>query len=92
MSSTLAFAMTLAADPDVPAGGGDPRAGLQSIWLGVIIILAFVVALNYKRLGTMLAILGVIAVSATIVYAPASMWKGIGSAGSSLVEWATGQL
>lgn len=76
----------------VLAVAADPREGLQSIWLGVIVVLAFVIALNYKRLSVILALVGVMLLSSTVVYAPASMWESFGDAGAGVFEWMADQL
>lgn len=71
---------------------GDPRAGIQRIFLGVVVVLGIVMLLNYKRLNVILSLLAVIVVGATIVYAPPAMFEAFGNAGSSFGTWVANQL
>lgn len=83
--SLFAAAVEVAQAPG--GGGGSPREGIKSVFLGVVVILGLIMLLNYKKLQTILSLLAVIVVGATVVYAPPSMFENLGDAGSGVLSW-----
>lgn len=68
-----------------------PVDGIRSIFLGIVVILGVIALANYKRLSVVLALLVVIVVGATIVFAPEGTFRALGEAGGRFITWLSGQ-
>lgn len=67
--------------------GGDPRAGIQSVFLGFVVVIGLIMLLNYKRLSVVLSLIAVLVIAATITFAPESMFRQIGDSGGRVLSW-----
>lgn len=72
-------------------GGGSPVDGIRSVFLGLVVILGVIALANIKRLSVVLAILVVIVVGSTIVFAPAGTFEALGAAGGRFLRWVAEQ-